>query len=566
MKTTVKYIIKLLKKGEIEIDKIPREYRNDLDLIEAERRLGFRYVLACGYDIISDKFFVSEKEKVNQSEWKKLALVVFDDFQSYFEYMGGNIYKKACYYQLDTNKITRDVDIKHLYEKKCLINKTIDEFTLQPTETEQIQYAEIEKRKIIIKEWLAKFNECISAQQLENVVRDYMNCTLNDTIEISFFMWNYIFTNISSETHFQSIIQFVSAGLYPEQMFSKSLCSIYDPDKVLGSFEYKNSKSAWDRARFKTLKIISEEVKSKSYHYSEKKYFDKTTHYYCIETIASHKEDENLSFSYKEYFETIDDFAKKLNDDLRGCDLSGVQNINYSFSNCVTDDKTKLPLESIKQYNYKITKIFKSDYFYVTQEWTDPYGNTIKKYSHKFAHFFNYAHFLNGDLSNADLLSCDGLCNLNDISNLNFDNAILPSSMCRKFGIQHETFELNTPQNATFSFAELNEKETGALTYSSDNSINSSFPELGDLRIAYISDLHLDCLIKNRNAQSKIEVISLLQKVANTIKKESRFSSIILISGDTTYTADVFGLFIKTLSDYLGPNKLIVFTLGNHEC
>ena len=122
MKAEIRQIISQLKNGSITIRDIPEEYKDNKDIIKAERKLGLRKIYRCGYDVISDKFFVEEELTIgNDNDRKTLNHMWFDDFAQYSDYLEGNIYKNACYYQLDTQKLPDGIDNERLQRHSSFI-------------------------------------------------------------------------------------------------------------------------------------------------------------------------------------------------------------------------------------------------------------------------------------------------------------------------------------------------------------------------------------------------------------------------------------------------------------
>lgn len=93
-KSEVKEIIRQLKKKEIIVFDIPKEYENDSQLVTFERKSGLRITGKRGFDIISNSFFVEEElihMKTNGEERKKSVFLSFDSFDSYFDFLNGDI-------------------------------------------------------------------------------------------------------------------------------------------------------------------------------------------------------------------------------------------------------------------------------------------------------------------------------------------------------------------------------------------------------------------------------------------------------------------------------------------
>ncbi len=74
MKKEVRQLISKLKKKTIGVNDIPHEFRLDFEIIKTERALGLRRIEQCGYDVISNLFFVEESIVENN---KKLATQTF---------------------------------------------------------------------------------------------------------------------------------------------------------------------------------------------------------------------------------------------------------------------------------------------------------------------------------------------------------------------------------------------------------------------------------------------------------------------------------------------------------
>ena len=118
-KKEVKHIISQLKKSEICIRDIPEEYRENDDIVNIERKIGLRKNYRCGFDVISGRFFAEEDILYRSEEfgWSHLDPQYFDDFDSYYKYLDGNIYDNACYFLLDPIKLPDYVDQNKLYER-----------------------------------------------------------------------------------------------------------------------------------------------------------------------------------------------------------------------------------------------------------------------------------------------------------------------------------------------------------------------------------------------------------------------------------------------------------------
>ena len=102
------------------------------------------------------------------------------------------------------------------------------------------------------------------------------------------------------------------------------------------------------------------------------------------------------------------------------------------------DNTTKLPLHTYLEPACLVKKYYREGKFHVVQQWQNPDGVVLKEYSHTFDYFFDFVAFLNGDLSGADLLFCDGLEFLEQWDGIDFTNAKLKSTLCEKFGLPYD--------------------------------------------------------------------------------------------------------------------------------
>ena len=165
----VKKIIRQLKDSEINCLDVPEEYQSDRNIIEVERKLGVRKLGKRGYDIIKNVFFA--EEELGDGIFIKKEITYFDDFESYSIFVDGEIYDDACYYQCDISKIGISVDCDRLFERKSFVEDTIDDYTA--TSIEIISYNRGEQIKNQCKNWIDKFNSCLTSAEFRKVEQNY---------------------------------------------------------------------------------------------------------------------------------------------------------------------------------------------------------------------------------------------------------------------------------------------------------------------------------------------------------------------------------------------------------
>ena len=575
----VKEIIRRLKKKEIRVFDVPEEYKNDIQLVTFERKAGFRITGKRGFDIISNSFFVEETLiylDTDGVEQKRGVFLSFDNFDSYFDFLNGDIYDNACYTFCPFLKmgISKNVDAKKLMARKAFVEDTIDDYSLSLSNEEKEDYEEGRQIHKYCQQWSKKFNNCSSYDELVKVVGNYKKSKIASIVDVSFFFFQYIFTDVKDKQRFSIIMEYMSSGAYPEYKIINALCSIYNPDDVMQSFNYSLGVKGTIYKHKKKLKEYICRLKNGEIKFYSKAFFDKKTHYYCEET-QGYREDNKyfpITTIYR-YFETFDELVRYRNGDLTYCDLSRALECDADFSNYIIDETTKLPVHTNTEVTYAIKKYYQNGKFHVTQQWCNTSGSVVKEYRHSFDYFFDFVSFLKGDLSEANLLFCDGLMFLEQWNTIDFTNAKMKSSLCEKFGLKYHIQEINGDLVKSFDYVEQNENETAIILQTSRNLTEeaarkdlSTFDMSFDnkcQRVHYVSDIHLMHRIQNADCRSKEDVIYVIQKIVDTIANEA--GSLLLIDGDVASDIWIFQLFVKILSKTLRRNTQVVFTLGNHE-
>lgn len=264
-------------------------------------------------------------------------------------------------------------------------------------------------------------------------------------------------------------------------------------------------------------------MKNGEIEFYSKAFFDKETHYFCEKIDGYYKGNAySPRVTICRYFESFDEFIVYRKGDLRNCDLSAMLECNEDFSKYIVDETTKLPIHADMEATYSVKKYFHDGEFYIIQKWLNKSGSILKEYNHTFKYFFDFVAFLKGNLSNADLLFCDGLDNLAQWDFIDFTGAKMKSSLCEKFGLQYDTYTINLNVIESFECIEKNESETALVLQSSRDLVSevaernlSNFDLAFDKkcqRVHYISDLHLMHRIQNAGCRSKEDIIYMNSK------------------------------------------------------
>lgn len=579
----VNKIIQNLHKKKIGVNEIPEMYAQNEHIIATELELNLRKRGRRGFDVISGLFFVEEEivHRYYSSEHIVEKKMTFENFRSYYEYLCGDIYENACYkyFQCPESIIKdKEIDVKKLYNNAAYTTDIIDNYKFDSRDEEYRQGEKIKKQCL---KWFEKFNRCDTYSKFANTVKKYNKSDIERYIGIEVFFYEYIFADLNDRNRFDVIMQYMATNEFPTCWVLNTLCAIYDASKVMETYDsYVDamctaSKTTKDKRR-RNLKRYVELLADGKIEFVTSAEYDEYTHFF-IEKIKGQNIDNGTDkTTVSRYFKSFDEFIKHRNGDLTQCDLSHA--VGIDVSKYKTDDTTKMPLSINENLEYSVQKGYSGTKFYVKQFWTSSNGVVVKDYEHKFNYWVDFVAFLKGDLSGADLLSCDGLSNLSNWDGIEFTNAKLRSSICKKLGIEYERLFIDIDLVKTFKSVEQNENETSlVLANNRDIAEMCSSNDVSIFRAAtgwrsdyrkvdYISDIHLMHRIVNAKCESKDDVGDIVQKIAGIIATEA--DSLLLIDGDVASEFEVYEMFVKMLYRMIkakGYSTKIIFTLGNHE-
>lgn len=574
----VKRIIKKLKAGDLTVNSVPEELSRNIDILRAERKLGLRKSGHRGFDVIRQEFFVEEEwfylgdpDEPYSSKHKE----IFPDFEEYYQFLDGDIYDDACYYQYDfPDEIIHKfhLDTNRLYARNSLISDTINGSLPGLSPEDRKVYQHIEKTvKKQYQNWLDKFNACSTYEELKKVCGKYERSAFFEKMPLRFFLFQYAYHDPSDKRRMDILMEYLSKD-YCGGEAVQGLCLIYDPEEVVQKFNYNQQSKVTNSRRKKEVRDFANDWVNHNVVTETRGYFDSQTHLYCNETSVYQYTNcrgrkvlyrlESCCVKVCHVFTAFEDFASSRNRDLRNCDLSGVIDLEIDTSMYQTDSTTKLPVTADTDILYSISKSYWKDKFIVIQQWKNSKGQTIAKQLHKFEYFFDFVSFLKGDLSDSNLVLCEGLKYLNNTNELELKDARLTSSICEKFGIPYEKYTYNQKFIQEFPPTEKNEEETAVILQESRELASSDMSRSYN-QISYITDLHLMHRIQNAGCRSREDVILTLQKIVDVIVQESH--DITLIGGDVSSDFSIFELFVKLLDNSACGNQTFLFVLGNHE-
>ncbi|NBH81129.1 hypothetical protein D3Z52_24080 [Clostridiaceae bacterium] len=517
------------------------------NIVSIERKLGIRASGKRGFDVVRNRFFVKETvitKNFCDEVVKRELETTFYDFQSYYEFLAGDVYENACYYQYNFTQeelSIYEIDLSQI-NVSGFIDFTITSVNAELPKNDLLRQKEAEVEKSTRKKWIAKFNKCETYEQFQKVIKEFNSSGFSE-FDLSFYIFNFIFSD--KEKAFDIIMQFVSNGF--NDVLAQELCIIYDSQKVLEAYNYNCGTKQTNYKHKKKLKDFIKKLEQTDIQYKNFGCFEENTHFYRYQLRGYTSADQRDPFvGYPRYFETFSELADFLNNDLSDCDLSKAILPDNDFSKYKTNQQTILPIQDQHNLIRKTYKGYdrKSDRFFFQERWEDKSGNVVKHSEpYKFEYFFDFIHFLENDLSNANLLFCDGLLNMHDFSGINLKDAKLHSKLLDRLDIPYQLNLLDESKIESFDFIDANERDTVSVLQCEREVYNDIESSIKNQKILYISDLHLLHRLKGKcktkedifyELQSIIDVI--LQDVTNVRSRKN----IILIGGDTSSDFKLF--------------------------
>lgn len=560
------------------INEIPKELNSNRQVLLASRKAGLREIHSYGYDVLSNTFFVREvwQEKVGKNLRKTNHTLIFTKFPSYYDYLEGHIYKNGCYYKWSLSESFIILNgIRKDWIKWAPKGNTYKEVLPISYLNNKNAYDEIEKNKKGRKQILNKIYECESSAELFRLLCG-RNSIVDNYIDAEFYLWNYI--SKKGKDAENVVLGFLGNNIRFNEA-REALGELYGYKDVINGYmafwndEYSESRTEQFKTRMSELQ--AENLEQKKY-----RAFDPKTHFFYERTefwSSSKKE-----FSTYIYYDSLNDFLKALNNDVSGCDFRYYRGV-IKTDNLKYDRNTIFPVNDLSQLNRYVHSEFDPDHkcFNVYLEWKNEY-KVVFDYKTSFEFFFEYAAFLNYDLSNSNLQYCSTLINIPDSEGIEWGNAIVPQIVMDKLNIA-ETSDVCSDfvKKESYTFPELIEKEIESNSFVGEHDydlmlLNSGEDRINANRIYYISDIHLMDKRAYTEATSrsaiqffiKITVKRMLESIINLSVRHTTGRSILLIGGDVASDIVVFRMFVEELRNQINDSGLaykVIFILGNHE-
>lgn len=531
-----------------------------------------------GYDILRKTFFVEEYQYSPEWEEAKIVKSFFEDFESFYDYVSGEIYdERTCFYGYSFTK--SEIESKNL-ELEKLNFRSFFQKNLNWFQFDIISF----KRKEM---------NCIRRKEVQKLFK-WMD--KHDTLNSyrTFLAGAKLFTkNLESESVAAELYLFLNKKKYGNNIGENFL-------------RYSNEITAPNFSVFTDIMLAFGEE-------TAEKYIENFNHGYSYPTILKYQKqyrqklelfrsgrqtiitsgrfDEKLQLyivfehffvdgqsvgTFSNFFLTFNETVAFLNNDLSFFNLSRAPIPKETdFSKFKKNEKTILPFSNTYT-KYEIRKGFDSNIkFYVNQDWYDEKGHLIEQSNLNFSYFCDFVHFLKGDLTDADLIDCEGLENIKGMPNLKLNGIQAKSDVLEKLGVTtHSLKELKDVPSFSYPLALEKKSEEFFLK---KRLISSEY----DISFGYISDIHLLHRAKANDCRTFDDIVFLIREEAKNIYKDldeiSKFKTDIfsptpiLIAGDVSSDFECYKVFFSQFSNktYIKPGitfyEDVFVALGNHE-
>lgn len=532
------------------------EQRGVLDYIQSHN-IDIKVFGCKWYDILSGKFFAIEyllrEDSMFGIDKEKRE---FDTFSDFFNYVRGDIYENSCFYGYDFSvEEINEFSIKiESLNFSSLISETIDDYTFESISDMRKEDIEVnaDRSKAIIK-WFERSKPITTLKDLETKYKQFVQ-------RFDFWDAKYVFFSMllrkDKNLVKEAVIEFLCKhDVYDGITFGSILLTygresaLYVIDNFDGFCSYTTQ-----RNRIRNFKDALAGYDSGTFVLQRRLGFSESLQLYYVRDI--YYNNKNYRLTNDEFFGDFLEFASFVKGDLSDADLSKAPVSRKEISKYKTNEKTKLPLSKI-YYAYEVRKKYVDEKFVVKQKWIDADGITILGKEHTFTRFFDFVHFLNGDLSDADLLLCDGIENISKIKNLKLNGIKVRSEIAEKLGLPLRLLPKDRFETKSFESTDKYELETL-------ENLLIEHPEDDDYsgRVSYITDIHLLHRFDAYKCKTPEDVNYVIRTIAKTLGEQATVVN--LIGGDTSSDFDIFKVFISNLAAYRKRGDFF-FTLGNHE-
>lgn len=351
-------------------------------------------------------------------------------------------------YNIDKNKLNFDSFIKRTIDD-CSYDKLIAE----KNENNRINF---EKTKSMFK-WLKQGKSILSYNDLEDKYNKFID--KYNVYEAKNIFFSFVIQK-QKETIKKILIEFFCKhnDFYDGLTFDDILLN-YGKESALYVINNFEKKCCYNTKRniINKFKKQLEIYECKEFEFSRNISFNENYQLYIV-TNNYYNNELSLCLSNTMYFFSFNDLVNYINGDLQNANLLEAPIDSKRILKYKVNESTIFP-RPLNFFEYNVSKYFENDSFYVKQTWLDKDKKVILSHTENMKNFFDFVHFLKSDLSNADLLMCDGISNIKLINNIKLDNIKIKSNDALKLGI-NIVKELDSIEKIMFDITKNNELET----------------------------------------------------------------------------------------------------------
>ena len=538
---------------------IPSEQVEILKFIK-NNNLGLKVCNERGYDVLKDKLFSNEFVLENENEEQlTLKRIDFDTFESYYSYLMGDIYEKACYFGysfqnddiekfgIDVNKINFDAYISY-----DILDYSFERLTLEEKSKNDEKSREIKK----ISNYIKKID---GIKSYDEFIKKYDYFTKKRTFGGNGKVYFSLLIRKLKNDIKEYCIKFASTHSRFDGLWIGEILFYYGVDAakcVLENYSGGGFSEGTIRKRKKEMLETIELFSNCKKRYRKIGKFDSLNRLFIINYFFYTNASDYPFMDISDYYLSFDEFASELGGDLSGVNLRNAPIDVLDVQKYRTNEETVFP-KSSKYSNYSITKIYEDKMFSVEQKWFDIDGITIQTDFKEFDHFCDFVHYLKKDISNSDLIMCAGIENISRINGLNISGIKVRSEVAKRLNLPLNTFKIDKNNLVEFVQTQRYELETAR-----ELSMNQSIDEDSYDIISYVTDIHILHKFRVWNCETIEDANYVMNSIAGEIGQDHQ--SIKLIGGDISSDFNAFKVFVKKLKEYNSVSKYF-FTLGNHE-
>ncbi len=522
------------------------EKSNVLWLI-ANENIEVRIFKYAGYNILKLEFFVVEYVYDVKAIEKYYA---FKDFETFYEYVYHDIYNKnTCFYG---------------YE---FTNEEIEKFNLEISKLNFDSFIDDDINKSsIIKQYKKKKKEALESKNYSVGHKEFADELSKSEATKNYFKRLNIDSSKYPEQTYNFLKLFVAHATISDEDTLRYLWLYFGEDfaqEFAASYYNENWSERINRDIKRELKTIFINLKNAT-KVEYFPYYDDERGLFIVK--FSYYQGEEKVDEIKDYFFTFEEMADYLNGDLTSADLKD------SFIEISDLKKYKIGKNTILPFGEPgeviLKKYYKDGKFIVEQILFNKAKTSFYKKENKFDMICDFIHFLKNDLSNSDLIMCEGVGNLKKIEGLKLDGVLARKEDLLK--LDFTSISLPLVENKKLNYIEvINRNELSVL----NNEIELAHEiEEKEALIGYISDLHLGHRFDANKISNFSDAIFYIRDFNSRmhnkyfeIRREHQIfdnEELLLIAGDVTDNINLYKMFFNELD--VSEIKTFV-TLGNHE-